>query len=99
MISSSLPVIVNTHCAEFPAESVKVYVTGVEPTGKLAPGWWVVDSDSTPPELSIAVGGIQVATADVVPHGIERNCVSGQPLIMGAIVSIALTVKIVINDH
>ena len=83
----------NAHCAEFPAESVKVYTTGVVPTGKVAPGWWVLETAGIPPELSVAVGGIQVTERDGVLHGTGYVSEFGHPLITGAVLSTANTKK------
>jgi hypothetical protein len=52
----------------FPAGSVKVYVTGVVPTGKVVPGSKLVLT-LTVPELSVTVGIGQSTTELVVPKG------------------------------
>ena len=52
--------------AVFPAASVDVYVTVVVPTGKESPGLWV-DVSVCVPELSVAVGAVQVTVAVATP--------------------------------
>ena len=54
------------HVAVFPAVSVDVYVTVVVPTGKESPGSWV-DVSICVPELSAAVGVVQVTVAVAMP--------------------------------
>jgi len=58
----STTVTVNVHVALLPAASVNVYVTGVEPKLKLAPDVCVLVGVIDPPQLSIAVGAVHVAT-------------------------------------
>ena len=53
--------------ALLPDPSVKVYVTAVVPTGKKVPGAWVLDVRETTPELSVAVGSVQVTVVPVTP--------------------------------
>ena len=53
--------------ALLPDPSVKVYVTGVVPTLKKDPGWWVLPVRETTPELSVAVGSVHVTVAPVLP--------------------------------
>ena len=73
-----------------PDPSTNMYVTEVDPTTKNCPGARVLDCRLTTPELSVAVGSVQVTTAPpmlrpmVVPT-------SSQPEITGAISSTART--------
>ena len=53
---------VNDEVAAFEYESVAVYLTTVSPIGKVSPGSWF-DVSVTEPELSLAVGDVQVTTA------------------------------------
>ena len=94
IVKLHLPVTVKTHSAEFPAKSVKVYVTGVVPTLKKLPGWWLLETVGIPPELSVAVGGIQVTGTDDVPDDTDMVMEFGHPKIIGATLSTANTEKI-----
>ena len=77
----------NEHCAWFPAISVNVYVTVVVPTGKSVPGWWDWVTVGAIPELSVAVGSVQVNVPELLPGGTIKFRGSGQPLNVGGTVS------------
>ena len=55
--------------ARFPAGSVNMYSTLVTPTVNLSPGERSDVLVTVPPELSVAVGGVQVTSTDVAPPG------------------------------
>ena len=57
----------NVHCAKLPELSVKVYVTGVTPIEKTAPGEAVDSSITSPPAASLAVGSVHVTCTLDVP--------------------------------
>ena len=78
------------HGAEFPEESVKIYVTCVSPTGNKNPGAWVLTTSSTPVKSSTAVGSNHVAMALVSPSDMVTGTFAGQSLITGGVVSGAL---------
>lgn len=86
-----LPVTSNMHCAEFPALSVKVYVTWVVPTGKRSPGLWVWNVVTCPPVLSVAVGSTQEIDRVGDPNGTLRIIELGHPLTIGGMGSIVTT--------
>ena len=69
-------------------------MTWVVPTGKLCPGWCVLITVGWLPELSTAVGSVQVATPDGVPRDTVIVIGWGQPNTTGAELSTASTVKI-----
>ena len=54
--------------ALLPDPSVKVYVTSVVPTSKKFPGAWVLPVRVTTPELSVAVGSVQLTVVPVSPE-------------------------------
>jgi hypothetical protein len=74
--------------------SVNVYVTVVVPTGKVAPGIWL-ELDVTGPQLSVAVGGVQVAVWSQVvrPGPVNMVWLPGQPLTTGAVLSTTVIVN------
>ena len=72
--------------ALLPDPSVKVYVTGVVPTLKKVPGWWVLSVRVTTPELSVAVGSVQLTVVPVLPDGTVTT-MSLASLITGGVVS------------
>ena len=72
--------------ALLPDPSVKVYVTVVVPTLKKVPGWWVLPVRVTTPELSVAVGSVQLTVVPVLPDGTVVK-ISLMPLITGGVVS------------
>ena len=53
----------------FPDGSVKMYVTGVVPTGKNELGAWDLETRVTVPESSAAVGSSQLTVVPVEPGG------------------------------
>ena len=57
----------NVQVALLPDPSVKVYVTCVVPTLKKFPGACVLPVKETTPELSVAVGSVQVTVVPVTP--------------------------------
>ena len=60
----------------------------MEPIGKASPGLRVLDRESWAPELSVAVGRVQVATAVVAPWAaVMATPEEGQPEMMGGVVS------------
>ena len=70
------------HVSVFPVGSVDVYVTVVVPMGKVLPGVW--DGDSVwLPELSVAVGSVQVTFAVAAPGSVDPNWSPGHPGIVG----------------
>ena len=50
---------------------MKVYVTKVVPTWKKDPGSCVVDANITSPELSVAIGSVQLTVVPFRPNGIS----------------------------
>ena len=72
--------------ALLPDPSVKVYVTVVVPTLKKVPGEWVLPVRVTTPELSVAVGSVQVTVVPVLPDETVLK-ISSMPLITGGVVS------------
>ena len=67
---------------ELPEPSVAVYVTLVLPMGKASPES-MLDDRVTEPELSEAVGGVQVTIAVATPVSVVTAWDGGQPLIAG----------------
>ena len=53
----------------------------------------MLETAGIPPELSVAVGGIQVTERDGVLHGTGYVSEFGHPLITGAVLSTANTKK------
>src|ERR1044071_1175930 len=75
--------------------SVAVYVTVVVPTGKVSPGLWL-EVRTTPGQLSLAVGAVQLATWLQVsrPGAVNTVVLPGQPLIVGGSLSVTVTSKL-----
>ena len=63
--------------------SENVYTTLEEPTGKESPGTLVAVT-VTDPELSVAVGSIQVTLTSVTPSGAVSATSAGQSVMTGA---------------
>ena len=59
-------------------------MTWVMPSGKRSPGLPELVDKTVPPELSVAVGAVQVTPVLVVPNGTDRVISKGQLLITGA---------------
>ena len=72
--------------ALLPDPSVKVYVTGVVPTLKKVPGEWVLPVRVTTPELSVAVGSLQLTVVPVLPDATVTT-MSFTSVITGGVVS------------
>ena len=85
-LRSTITLTLNVLVTEFPAGSVKVYVTGVVPGGKELPGCLLVVG-KTVPELSVTTGVSQGTFALVVPNGTVTVTSSGKLKITGSIVS------------
>ena len=68
--------------AVFPNGSVKVYVTGVDPTGKNELGERVLESKVAVPESSLAVGSSQITLVPGDPTG-TVTMMSSMGLIIG----------------
>ena len=66
----------------FPEPSVDVKVTEVVPIGKLSPGLSIVVSVWLP-ELSVAVGSVQVTLAVAIPASVFTVWLDGHPVITG----------------
>ena len=62
-----MTVTVKVQEAELPASSEKVYVTTVLPTAKNEPGAWLLSVKVVVPELSVAVGSVQVTVVPPTP--------------------------------
>ena len=79
----------NEHVASFPARSLKMYDTGVVPTGNCCPGAWVATTVIwlTGVTLSVAVGGVHVTAAVVWPAAAVCVMSVGQLAITGSMVS------------
>ena len=77
-----------------PASSEKVYITVVIPIGKLSPDWCVCVLVTGNPELSVAVGSVQVTTRVDTPNGTVRLVDAGQKVMVGTVVSPATTENI-----
>ena len=77
----------------FPAESVKVYVTGVEPVSNSDPGWCVWNTVTMPPLSSVAVGSDH-DTETWRPIGAVNEMVSGQSMTVGATPSVSKVVNV-----
>ncbi len=86
-------VIVNEHVLALPEASVAVYVTVVVPTGNCAPEL-KLEVTVALPQLSVAVGAVQVAATDVEQAGIERVISVGQFEKTGLMESVLFTVKV-----
>ena len=67
---------------ELPEPSVAVYVTLVLPMGKASPES-MLDDRVTEPELSEAVGGVQVTIAVATPVSVVTAWDGGHPVIVG----------------
>lgn len=78
------------------ALSVAVYVTVVVPTGNVAPGAKLLVIVGVPPQLSIAVGGVQVAVCEhaVFPAPVVTVWLLGQLLNTGAVLSTTVMVNV-----
>ena len=57
------------------------------PSGKSNPGWWDLVTAGVMPELSVAVGSVQVTIIDVLPIGVTMLMGPGQLLTTGGVVS------------
>jgi hypothetical protein len=92
----SATVTVKLQVLVLPAASVKVYVTGVTPTGKVAPGLCVLLTATVPGQLSVAVGAVQLAVwlQAVLPVPVATLMLEGQPAITGTVLSVTVTVKL-----
>ena len=82
------------HNAVLPASFRKPYVTFVVPTSNTDPGVFVLALRSCPPELSVALGSVQVTTAELVPIEAVTSISSGHPVITGRVLSNSLAEKI-----
>lgn len=69
-----------------------MYVTVVVPTGKVEPLVWVEVTVATP-QLSVIVGSAHVTTAEQVP-GVTLTVISLRPEIVGAVLSLIVTLKL-----
>ena len=69
------------------ASSVAVYVTVVVPISKVDPGLWL-EVSVTIPELSVAVGSVQVTSADAKPSSVLTVILVGIFEIVGSSLSI-----------
>ncbi len=74
--------------ALFPEPSLNVSVTVVVPILNRLPGEWLASSCTLAPELSVAVGLIQVTAVELAPSGASAMIVDGHPEITGGMVSI-----------
>ena len=82
----SITLTLKVQSALLPDPSVKVYVTCVVPTLKKSPGARVLDVKLTMPELSVAVGSVQVTVAPATP--VPTVCVTSlMQFITGATLS------------
>ena len=79
----------NEHIALLPASSTHVYVINVEPTSNLSPGALVPVQVGVMPELSVAVGSVQVTVRES-PSVACTVMSSGQLVIVGGSVSPAV---------
>ena len=86
----SLTVTVKLAVVAFPAPSVAVYVTVVVPSGKVAPELCVLVK-TTPAQLSLAVGAVQVTTPLHEPTAFPITIFAGIPAIVGLVLSITVT--------
>ena len=74
--------------ARFPDGSVNIYSTGVLPTAYVWPGMRSDVRVTIPPELSLAVGSVQVTMAELAPFpAVLGTPLVGHLLITGAMVS------------
>lgn len=87
----SVMVTVNELVAILPFTSVAVYITVVTPAGKVDPLVWLEVRDAMP-QLSLAVGAVQVATLSQVPIAIFMVMLEGVPVMTGS--SLSLTVMV-----
>ena len=78
-----MTVISKEQVAVFPAVSVKVYVTVVEPIRKKDPGLPVRATVGSCPSLSVAVGSVQVTVAPFTLDSLAMTMLSGQPAMTG----------------
>jgi hypothetical protein len=77
----------------FPDSSVAVYTTVVVPMGKVSPGS-CDDTRVTNPQLSVAIGAVQVATASHSSSATSSISATGQPEITGSTSSTTITLKV-----
>src|SRR5438874_5261773 len=91
--SSSLIVTVKVQ-VEVLAPSVAVQLTVVAPPGKVSPGLRLQLTATTPAQLSLAVGAVQLTTAPHLSASVPWAMLAGQPLITGASSSLIVTVKV-----
>ena len=83
---------VNEHVAVLPDASVAVPVTVVVPTGNVDPEAGLYEV-VTPGQLSEAVGGGYVTTAEFIPGSVSTRMFAGQ-VIVGGCVSLTVMVKL-----
>jgi len=81
----STMVTLNEQVDVFPKSSVAVYCTVVTPLGKLLPEVCVL-VNVTLPQLSVAVGGVQVTGVEQVAFA-DLTILPGQPVITGFVLS------------
>ena len=91
--SSSVTVTAKLAEVELPAASMAVYVTVVVPTAKASPIWWV-DVKLSTPQLSLAVGAVQLTTALHAPASAVWVMLAGIPEMTGTSTSFTVTVKL-----
>ena len=82
----------NTQVETFPDPSVAVYVTTVVPSGNTSPGAWV-DVNAGVPQLSVVVGGVQVAIPSQDPLAGTTMSAGMHPDITGFVSSLTITLK------
>ena len=75
----------NLHVATFPAASLKLIVTCVDPMLKACPELCELVLVGAAPELSVAVGNWNVATAEGAPCAANNEMSDGQLEITGGI--------------
>jgi hypothetical protein len=81
----------------FPPASVAVYVTTVTPRGKLAPLAWL-DERLAAPQLSVAVGAVQVEAAVQLVPVVETVRFAGIPAITGSSSSVTVKLKLACEE-
>ena len=77
----------NVHRALLPASSKNTYCTVDAPSRNVSPGIWVTNSRTFYVTASVAVGGVQVTVAEIVPVGTVSVMSLGQPVTTGRTVS------------
>lgn len=97
--SVSITVTLNEHVTEFPLTSVAKKLMVVTPIGKADPlGKPAVWETSSPGQLSVAVGAVQVAMAVHWPGSVGMVILAGHDVNTGVVASVTVTVKLQVEE-